>query len=195
MAWGILTNGLMDLCRVSLETFGTNSGARGATRPAAETKAREGENSSARKPRMNDELMRAMGGGFLWMMDMFGNLQTVPTVADVWEKAQCAIRWPSAWSIIKIPVKGIAIALIPRPEKVTLASTAAAEHAGPLYRLPVDLECDQRNLSHVEIIVGPARGAEMLMAGIRSIRARHPTKPKQEFFTQVLASGTVPEEK
>jgi hypothetical protein len=114
-------------------------------------------------------------------------------VAEVWGKAQCAIRWPSAWSIIKIPVKGIAIALVPRPEKVTLAN-ATGERVGPLYRLPVDLECDQRNLSRVEIIVGPAHGAEMLMAGIRSIHARHPTKPKQEFFTQVLAAGTVREE-
>jgi hypothetical protein len=40
-------------------------------------------------------------------------------------------------------------------------------------------------------MVGPAHGAEMLLAGIRSIRARHPTKPKQEFLAQVLAAGTV----
>jgi hypothetical protein len=40
-------------------------------------------------------------------------------------------------------------------------------------------------------VVGPAHGAEMLLAGIRSIRARHPTKPKQEFIVEVLAAGSV----
>ena len=52
---------------------------------------------------------------------------------------------------------------------------------------------DFRNLTRVEIIIGPAHGAEMLLAGIRTIHARHPTKPKQEFLTQVLASGSVRE--
>jgi hypothetical protein len=54
---------------------------------------------------------------------------------------------------------------------------------------------EKRKLTSVEIIVGPPHGAEMLLAGIRSIRAAHPTKPKTEFLAQVLAVGTVLEEK
>ena len=65
--------------------------------------------------------------------------------------------------------------------------------AEPLDRLAVQLNSGKRNLTRVEIIVGPARGAEMLLAGIRSIRAAHPTRPKQEFLAQVLAAGTVHE--
>ena len=57
----------------------------------------------------------------------------------------------------------------------------------------MDLNSGKRNLTRVEIIVGPAHGAEMLLAGIRSIRAAHPTKPKQQFLAQVLAAGTVRE--
>jgi hypothetical protein len=134
-----------------------------------------------------------MGGGFLWMFGMFQDFQTVPTVADVWAKAQCAIRWPSAWTIVTSLIRrNFTVVLIPRMEKVTLAS-ATTDNTSPLYRLPVDLKSEKRELSQVEIIVGPAHGAEMLLAGIRSIRARHPTKPKQEFLAQVLAAGTASE--
>ncbi len=48
----------------------------------------------------------------------------------------------------------------------------------------------RRQLSHVEITVGPAHGAEMLLAGIRTIHARHPISPRHEFITQVLATGS-----
>ena len=176
MAWGMLTNGLMDLCRLGFETY------RG-----------KGKESDAPKPQENDELMRATGGGFLWMIGMFSDLQTVPTVADVWAKAQCAIRWPSVWTIARSLVQGFSVVLMPRTEEVTLVSTATADSAEPLYRLPVDLNSGKRNLSRVEIIVGTPHGAEMLLGGIRCIRAKHPTKPKQEFLAQVLAAGTVEE--
>jgi hypothetical protein len=133
--------------------------------------------------------MVAMGGGFLWMIGMFSDLQTVPTVADVWAKAKCAIRMPSAWTILSVPFKGITINLQPRLEDVTRVRAANAR-PGQLYRLPLDLKCGQRQLSRVEMIIGPASGAEMLLAGIRTIHARHPTKPKYEFVTQVLATGS-----
>lgn len=189
MAWGMLTNGLLDLCRLSLETH------RGQTnREGAVAKTDETGKSPKPDPRKNEPLMRATGGGFLWMFGMFGDLQTVPTVADVWGKAQCAIRWPSAWSIAKSFFKGFTIVLMPRTEQVTLVSRNT-DAAGPRYRLPVELSSDNRKLSNVEIIVGPAHGAEMLLAGIRSVRARHPTTPKQEFLAQTLAAGSVQEEK
>ncbi len=74
-----------------------------------------------------------------------------------------------------------------------MANPATAGEAEPFYRLPVDLSSGKRNLTRVEIIVGPAHGAGMLLAGIRSMHARHPNKPKQEFLAQVLAAGTVRE--
>ena len=192
MAWGMLTNGLLDLCRLSLETFG------GTNRPAFDDKkvvsqSGDGKKSTAPRPQDNEQLMRAIGGGFLWMMGMFSDLQTVPTVADVWSKARCAFRWPSLWSLAKSVVKGFNIAMVPLPEQVTLVRATNAGPAGPLYCLPVDIRHENYNLTRVQIVVGPAHGAEMLMAGIRTIHARHPTKPKQEFITQVLATGRVPE--
>jgi hypothetical protein len=188
MAWGMLTNGLLDLCRLSLETFGQTN------RPTADGRKvagppRDGKPSTAPKPQDNEPLMRAIGGGFIWMMDMFSDLQTVPTVADVWAKARCAFRWPRLWSIAKSVVKGFNISMFPLPERVTLVRSANAGPAGPLYCLPVDIRYENYDLTRVQIIVGPAHGAEMLMAGIRTIHARHPAKPKQEFITQVLATG------
>jgi hypothetical protein len=57
------------------------------------------------------------------------------------------------------------------------------------------LNCDRHNLSRIEIIVGPAHEAEMLLAGVCSIRATHSTGSKHEFLAQVLAARTSPEMK
>jgi len=179
MAWGMLTNGLMDMCRLSLELIPRDTATNEPSRQLPEAE--------------NDQLMRAMGGGFLWMMDMFGDFQTVPSVADVWKKAQCAIRMPGAWTMIKGIFAGFSINLQPRLEEI--AHLPPAEGSPSLYRLPVDLKSRSEKLTDVEIIVGPARGAEMLMSGIRSIRAVHPSKKNREFLAQVLATGSCSEEK
>ena len=63
------------------------------------------------------------------------------------------------------------------------------------YPLPLNLTSRSDKLTDVEIIIGPARGAEMLMSGIRSIRAVHPSKKNREFLAQVLATGSCLEEK
>jgi hypothetical protein len=200
MAWGMLTNGLMDLCRLSLEFFppGTNSILTGSDGDLPSGRRADGkledEETTARKPQENEALMLATGGGFLWMIQMFSDLQTVPAVANVWEKAQCAVRWPGVWTMLTSVFKGFNLSIEPQVKQVTLVNAAAGD-PGPLYHLPVNLDCDKRNLSRVEIIVGPAHGAEMLLAGIRSIHASHPSKKKHEFLAQVLAAGTVPEEK
>lgn len=173
MAWGMATNGLLDLCRIGLATYGAETNA-GAVRP---------------KPQEISPLMLATGGGFLWMMSMFGDLQTVPTVKDVWGQAQCAIRWPSAWALAKSVITGLSITLVPQVEKVSL--TPATDTSAAFYRLPVELRNGGRCLCQVEIRVGPAHGAEMLLAGVQSIRAQHPTKPTQEFHAQVLAAGSI----
>jgi len=177
MAWGMLTNGLMDMCRLAVELMPRETATNDPSSKLAEAE--------------NDQIMRAVGGGFLWMMQMFGDLQTVPSVADVWNKAQCAIRMPGPWTLIKGIFTGFSINLEPRLNSVTLV----ADSDPMRYCLPVDLRSRSDTLTNVEIMVGPARGAEMLLSGIRSIRAVHPTKPQREFLAQVLATGSCSEEK
>lgn len=175
MAWGN-TNGLLEMCRLSLALVPRDA----ATNANPLAKLAEAD---------HDQFMRTMGSGFLWMVHMFGDLQTVPSVADVWKQAQCAIRMPGAWTMVKGLFTGFTINLSPR-----LRDIAPAPGANN-YRLPLDLRSSDEQLANVEIIVGPARGAEMLLAGIRSVRAVHPDKPQREFLAQVLATGTCPESK
>jgi len=189
MAWVAMTNGMLDLCRLSMAADDAQRVEPVLTGKKKPVRPPSGKESSAPKPLPDERFMHAMGGGFHWMFDMFGALQTVPTVAEVWAKAQCAIRWPSPWTLVRAPIRGVPIELRLRAEQVTLARAATDGGADPLYSLPVDLQCDQRQLCRVEIIVGPAQGAEILFGGIRTVRARHPTKPNQEFLTQVLATG------
>src|SRR4029077_3273561 len=137
-----------------------------------------------------NEFMRSAGGGFLWMFTMFGQLQTLPELREVWASAHCAFRLPGLLTIATALFKRVNLALIPRLEDVARVQAGTAGSAAEWYRLPVELKSGDRNLTVVEIVVGPASGAEMLLAGIRSIRADHPTKPQQEFLAQVLAAGT-----
>lgn len=178
MAWGMLTNGLLDMCRLSLEVIPRETATNNPAGPLPEQD--------------NDALMRALGGGFMWMAGMFSDFQSVPSVADVWKKAQCAIRMPSAWSMIKGIFAGFSINLQPRLKEVNVTTS---DDSPPLYRLPLDLTSRKDKLTDVEIIIGPARGAEMLMSGIRSIHAVHPSRKDREFLAQVLATGWCSETK
>jgi hypothetical protein len=83
-----------------------------------------------------------------------------------------------AWSIIKIPVKGIAIDAHPTPRESDFGSRTLRLASWPAHSTGCRWiwSAISRNLSRVEIIVGPAHGAEMLMAGIRSMHARHPNQ-------------------
>jgi hypothetical protein len=179
MAWGMVTNGLLDMCRLSLELFPAQS-------KAKPTAVAGDELSQVDR----DRLMRALGGGFLWMIGMFGDLQTVPSVADIWKQAQYAVRMPSAWTMASVLFTGFTLELEPRLTEVSLAGPALTNNAERVYLLPMDLKCNGKILSRVQITVGPARGAEMLLEGIRSVHALHPARPQHEFLAQVLATGS-----
>jgi hypothetical protein len=124
---------------------------------------------------------------------VFDDLQTVPSVADVWKQAQCAVRMPSAWMIASAIFTGITLELQPQLPEVTLAGPSLGNSPAAVYVMPMELKCDGKILSRIQITVGPARGAEMLLEGIRTVRAVHPTRPQHEFLAQVLAAGTGPD--
>jgi hypothetical protein len=92
--------------------------------------------------------------------------------------------------LAKSVVKGFHINFVPRPEKVTTVHGASVDPYTPLYCLPIDIRHEARDLSHVQILLAPAHGAEMLFGGIRTIHARHPAKSDHQFITQVLSTGT-----
>ena len=192
LPWGVLTNGLADLCRLSLAlSIHKNRSAADGPLGNKSIRATAGENST--HPENLDKLAQSLGGGFIWLMTMLQQIQTEPSVHDLWKKAHCAFRLPELKTMaISVVTGDFALSVEPRLEEVSPADPGMAGQALPeLYRLPVDLNSGTRNLTRAELVVGPASGAEMLLGGIRSIRATHPLKPEQQFFVQILATGTV----
>jgi hypothetical protein len=192
LPWGLLTNGLADMCRLSLElSVHKNRSAANGPMGSKSYRAKTDENTG--HPEDLDKLAQSLGGGFIWLMTMLQQIQTEPAVHDLWKKAHCAFRLPELKTMAVSVVTGdFALSVEPRLEEVSPASFEPSGKTAPeQYRLPVDLNSGTRNLTRAELVVGPASGAEVLLGGIRSIRATHPLKPQQQFFVQVLATGTV----
>jgi hypothetical protein len=192
LPWGLLTNGLADMCRLSLE-FSVHKKRFAANGPAGNKSFQVKTEENTVHPEDLDKLAQSMGGGFIWLMTMLQQIQTVPAVHDLWKKAHCAFRRPELRTMAVSVVTGdYALSVEPRIEEVSRAGAGPAGPTGPEeYQLPVDLNSGSRNLTRAELVVGPASGAEILLGGIRSVRATHPLKPQQQFFVQVLAAGTV----
>jgi len=192
LPWGLLTNGLADLCRLSLE-LSVHKNRSPADGPIGNKSIRVTAGEKSPHPEDFDKLAQSFGGGFIWLMTMLQQIQTEPAVHDLWKKAHCAFRLPELKTMAVSVVTGdFALSVQPRLEEVSPANTGAAGNDMPeQYKLPVDLYSGTRNLTRAELVVGPASGAEMLLGGIRSIRAMHPLKPDQQFFVQILTAGTV----
>ena len=192
LPWGLLTNGLVDMCRLSLE-FTMHKNRSPASGPIGNRSYRVKTEENTVHPEDLDKLAQSLGGGFIWLMTMLQQIQTEPAIHDLWRKAHCAFRLPELKTMAVSVVTGdYALSVEPRLEEVSPANAMPAGKATTEeYRLPVDLLSGNRHLTRAELIVGPARGAEILLGGIRSIRATHPTKPQQQFFVQVLSAGMI----
>jgi len=194
LPWGLLTNGLADMCRLSLE-FSVHKNRFATNGPAGDKSFHVKTDENTAHPEDLARLAQSLGGGFIWLMTMLQQIQTVPAVHDLWKKAHCSFRLPELKTMAVSVVTGdYALSVEPRLDEVSRTGGGPAEAiAREEYRLPVDLNSGSRNLTRAELVVGPASGAEILLGGIRSVRATHPLKPHQQFFVQVLSSGTVRE--
>jgi hypothetical protein len=194
LPWGLLTNGLADMCRLSLE-FTMHKNRLPSEGPFNKKSYRVKTDENTVHPEDLDKLAQSLGGGFIWLMTMLQQIQTEPAIHDLWKKAHCSFRLPELKTMAVSVVTGdYALSVEPRLEEVSPADAIPAGKATTEeYRLPVDLLSGNRHLTRAELIVGPAVGAEILLGGIRSVRATHPTKPHHQFFVQVLATGMVRE--
>ncbi len=194
LPWGLLTNGLVDMCRLSLE-FSVHKSRFATNGPAGTKSFKVKTDENTVHPEDLDKLAESLGGGFIWLMTLLQQIQTVPAVHDLWKKAHCAFRLPELKTMaISVVTGDFALSVEPRLDEVSLTGTGpAGPNAPEEYRLPVDLDSGNRNLTRAELVVGTASGAEILLGGIRSVRATHPLKPQQQFLVQVLSAGTVRE--
>jgi hypothetical protein len=227
LPWGMLTNGLVDLCRISLaikagvetgdglvqadpsvsvsrtlhplrrknrqesklETASAKPSGRSESPAASFADAGDQESEDrSKKFTENEELMRSVSTGFLWMMAMFDQLRTVPAVHGIWDKVRYAVRLPNLKTVAAGLLKGrLQFTLHPRFEEVS--EFTPPNEAERYYRLPVDMNFGKQNLGRLDIILGQPDGAEVLLSGIRSIQAVHPDQPQQELMAQLLATG------
>jgi hypothetical protein len=170
LPWDLLTNSLAELCRAGLSSEQEK-------KPAA-TLESEGT-------------LRQLWGGLLSLVTVFAEIQSAPALSDICEKARCAIRMPSAWSLVKAVMgRSLSVNLDPRFDEISVVEPARAGAGPPRYRLLVDMKCEKKVLTTIEIIAGQVEAAGVLLAGMQSIQAVHPTKTNHVFSAQVLAAGS-----
>jgi hypothetical protein len=179
LPWGLLPNGLGELCRLSVETS-----------DAASRRGEERSPTGGIPFEQNDELRRSVGGTLLWLTKALEQVQTVPAVKEVWGKALCACRTPGMVPLARSFFSGkSAFGLDFELREISRAGAHTEGSSPGEYVLPVHLTCGSAELTRIDVTVAPPRGAGMILAGIRSVHAAHPTKPQQEFTAQVLAVG------
>ena len=124
----------------------------------------------------------------LSLITVFGEIQSAPALSDVCEKARCAVRMPGLWSMIESAVgRSLVVTLQPRFKEVS--GLTLGQDDARCYHVPLDMKNGRQILSTIDVIAGPSVGANVLLAGIQSIRAVHPTRTNHVFSAQVLAVG------
>ena len=186
-----MTNSLAETCRICARLKEIGALPAPQRQPALEQLL----GGSATNPAAWAKTMRPVAGGILTLGGLLGECLSTPALNDICNKAQCVVRMPGAWTTLSAALGGkLDLSLDPRfLTDVAVVNPAKAQTTEPLYRFPADLKNGARKLVSVEFLVGPATGAEVILAGIRSLRAVHPTKPDREFLAQVLAIGTASE--
>jgi hypothetical protein len=167
LPWGLLTNGLADLCRLSME-FSLPRKKAAATGPADRESYQVKVAEDPASPEEIEKWGRSFGCGFIWLTTMLGQIRTVPAVSDLWKQAHCAFRLPAMKTMAVVALtRSFDLSVRPRLEEVSLAEPWPAEKAVvQQYWLPVDLLSGNRNLTRAELVVSPASGAELLLGGI-----------------------------
>jgi hypothetical protein len=194
--WELMTNSLAEVCRLCIGL--------------QEIQAMPSKDQKARKEALEELLsggtttgsvdtarvMRPIAGGILTLGGLLAECVSTPALNDICDKAQCVVRLPGAWTMLSTALGAkLNLALDPRfLTDVAQVRVGKEGEAEPLYWFPADLMNGKRKLVSVEFIVGSSTAAEVMLAGIRSIRAVHPTKPDRQFVAQVLAAGIASEE-
>lgn len=188
--WELMTNSLADVCRFCLAMQTINKV------PAGDEQGRKNAAlalfGTTNTAAINwDKFMRPIAGGFLSLGGLFAECASTPALHEVCEKAHCTIRLPGVWSLVSAAF-GAKLDLSLDPRFMTDVSVVHSHGDGkgePWYRFPADLKSKNKKLVSVEFVVGPSRGALVLLGGIRLLKAVHPTKPDRQFMAQVLAAG------
>ncbi len=172
LPWEILTNGLASTCKESLVS------------------------KSVPEAPMTEVFAAGMMRGMMALVTVFSSIQSSSALDSICDDARCAVQMPGFWTmagaLIGIP---LSVSLQPRfKDAIPIEVNGVAEDENESYRLPVDVQSGHRILTSMEIVAGPSTGARVLLAGMQSVRAVHPSKPNQEFQAIVLVARRVEDE-
>jgi hypothetical protein len=170
--WDVLTNTLAESCRLHLATSGENPQS-----PGPET----------------ERFARTFFGGIFSLVNVFGSIQGSPALAEVCKGARCAVRLPGVWSMVSAAFgSSLTVNFVPQFKSAVRLPLAASDAAqDEVFRVPIQMKSKERLLTTVEVLAGSATGPEVMLAGMRSLRAIHPVRTNQQFTAEILASGVV----
>ncbi len=189
LAWKFLTNGLVDSCVSSKATRSLPGAApdSAAANPAGGTPDASSPNADSPAARLAGEasVMRGLAS----LVALFGDALGCDALSELRDHAVLVVRPPN---LLKIVFSlGLNLNLEPHFDRATLLPARAGAPDQLRVRFPADLSQGKRLLATVELVAGSTEGSYFLTAGVRAIRAVHPTKPERRLLAQVLAVGVI----
>lgn len=189
LAWKFLTNGLVDSCVSSKATHSLPGDApdSAAANPAGGSSLVASPNADSPAARLAGEasIMRGLAA----LVALFGDALGCDALSELRDHAVVVVR---PLNLLKIVFSlGLNLNLEPHFDRATLLPAPAGLPDQLRVLFPADLSQGKRLLATVELVAGSTAGPHFLTAGVRAIRAVHPTKPERRLLAQVLAVGVI----
>jgi hypothetical protein len=163
LSWQFLTNGLASSCRL-LAAMPTNS-------------------PKSLSPDAEQALTRSVAA----LVGLFGDSLGADALEELRDHAMGVVRSPN-WFKILLDLN-LNLNIAPYFEQTKLVPARAGPTNEMFALFPAELQQGKRVLTTVEFVAGSTVGPHFLTAGVRAIRAVHPSKPGHRLLAQVLAVG------
>lgn len=188
LAWQFLTNGLVGPCVTLKSLNDLTAAAHGANAGASADATPVGASTNAVNSLwLAGEEMTARSLAAL--VALFGDALTSDALKELRDHAVVVVRPPNLLKVIFS--LGLNLSLEPHFDRAVFFPVPAESVNGTRVLFPADLWQGKRLLVTVEFVAGSTQGPHFLAAGVRAIRAVHPTKPERRLLAQVLAVGVV----
>lgn len=125
------------------------------------------------------------------LLALFNDALGADALEELRDHATPIARWPN-WFKVLAQFR-LDLNLAPHFERSNLHRVVASSATEELVVFPAELTQGKRVLVNLEFLAGSTIGPHFLTAGVRAIRATHPTKPDRQLLARVLAAGLVDE--
>ena len=125
------------------------------------------------------------------LLALFNDALGTDALEELRDHATPIARWPN-WFKVLAQFR-LDLNLTPHFDRSSLRRVGAGSTTEELVVFPAELTQGKRVLVNLEFLAGSTTGPHFLTAGVRTIRATHPTKPDRQLLARVLAAGLVDE--